>query len=132
MPASPPMSRASLRTLADARLADARVLLAARRYAAAYFLCGSAVECGLRAACLHAEVEPQTDDLSALVQAAGLGEDLHHLARSNLRFRRHWAVVKDWTPLSRYQQRSAAETADLFQAVADMHSGVLPWVKRYW
>jgi HEPN domain-containing protein len=38
-----------LRQLAEERLLDAAALLAARRWAGAYYLAGHAVECGLKA-----------------------------------------------------------------------------------
>lgn len=66
------------------RLADTRVLLTNRRYAAAYYLCGYAVECGLKA-CIARQIrrhevppssrfssEVYTHDLSRLVTLAGL------------------------------------------------------------
>ncbi len=43
------MNRTDLQALAEARVADARVLLDANRWAAAYYLLGYAVECGMKA-----------------------------------------------------------------------------------
>ncbi|MBV9327461.1 MAG: HEPN domain-containing protein [Chloroflexi bacterium] len=45
------MNRAEYRRIARAKLADAQVLLRARRYDAAYYLAGYVVECGLKAWC---------------------------------------------------------------------------------
>jgi HEPN domain-containing protein len=43
------MNRTDLQILAEDRLKDAEVLLAKGRFAAAYYLAGYAVECGLKA-----------------------------------------------------------------------------------
>jgi len=43
------MDRTDLQILADARIEDAKVLLNGRRWAAAYYLLGYAVECALKA-----------------------------------------------------------------------------------
>jgi HEPN domain-containing protein len=43
------MNRADLQSLSNLRLADARALLSAGRFAAAYYLAGYAVECALKA-----------------------------------------------------------------------------------
>ena len=42
------MTRADFQKLANERVADARALLAARRWGGAYYLAGYAVECGLK------------------------------------------------------------------------------------
>ena len=47
------MNRNDLQILADARVADAEALLTAGRWAGAYYLVGSAVECALKA-CISA------------------------------------------------------------------------------
>ena len=43
------MDRSDLQVLAEARVVDAEALLEAGRWAAAYYLLGYAVECGLKA-----------------------------------------------------------------------------------
>lgn len=43
------MNRKELQSLAETRLADAKVLLKNRRYDAAYYLAGYAIECALKA-----------------------------------------------------------------------------------
>jgi hypothetical protein len=43
------MNRAELQRLAKERISDAKVLLAARHWSAAYYLAGYAVECALKA-----------------------------------------------------------------------------------
>jgi hypothetical protein len=50
------MNRAELQQLAEDRRLDAEALLAAQRWAGAYYLAGYAVECGLKA-CIMAYVE---------------------------------------------------------------------------
>jgi hypothetical protein len=43
------MNRNEFQRIARARVADARVLLGAKRYSGAYYLCGYAIECALKA-----------------------------------------------------------------------------------
>ena len=50
------MNRRDFRRLAEEQLRDARVLMAGRRYAAAYYLAGYAIECGLKA-CVARQVK---------------------------------------------------------------------------
>ena len=78
------MNRRTLQTLARDRLADARALLRAHRYAAAYYMAGYAVECALKA-CITKHVnrhdfpdkklatDSYTHDLNRLVTAATSG-----------------------------------------------------------
>ena len=119
------------------------MLFAERRYAGAYYLCGYAVECALKA-CIAGQTkrgefpDPRkardgfTHDLVRLVKVAELDVFLEAEERADALFRQHWSVVKDWSEESRYQQRSAAEARDLLAAVTDSRHGVLQWVRRHW
>ena len=82
------MNRSDFRRLAEMRLVDAQVLLTNRRYAAAYYLTGYAVECGLKA-CIARQIRRYefppsaqffrdvfTHDLTKLVTLAGLAAPL--------------------------------------------------------
>ena len=77
------MNRADLQALSDARLADGAALLAAGRFAGAYYMLGYAVECGLKAAVAkqirehdfpdrQLVVDSYTHDLVKLLKLSGL------------------------------------------------------------
>src|SRR5712692_7302814 len=59
----PGMNRNDLRRLARIRLKEARVLLKAACYDGAYYLCGYAVECGLKACIAKATRRSEFPDL---------------------------------------------------------------------
>ena len=77
------MNRNELRELALIRLKEAKSLLDSRNYEGAYYLCGYAVECGLKA-CIAKKTnrhdfpdkntvnESYTHELSKLLRLAGL------------------------------------------------------------
>jgi hypothetical protein len=106
------ISAAELRRTARARLADAEVLLKSRRYDAAVYICGYAVEIALKARIcrtLHwagypstpAEFERyrtfQTHDLDVLLNLSGRARTVKRKAFAD------WSlVVYDWNPESRY------------------------------
>jgi hypothetical protein len=56
------MDRSDLQVLAEARVADAEALLHGGRWAAAYFLLGYAVECGLKACAARQFREPEINE----------------------------------------------------------------------
>lgn len=119
---------AGLRKMARARLADAEVLFAKRRYDGAVYLCGYAVELMLKARIcptLHWAGFPNTKSeweglasfkvhrLDMLLKLSGREAviRLKHLAK--------WSVVARWDPESRYNPigtatRTAAE--DMIEA----------------
>jgi hypothetical protein len=114
LPYPPPLTRATLRKLADARVADAQVLLKGRRYAAAYYLCGYGVECAFKACVartsnrgdfpdLSKVRDSYTHDLSRLVRVAGLESSLAAEEKSDPQFQRYWLAVRVWSEQSRYQ-----------------------------
>jgi len=82
------MNREDFQKLTQERLKDAEALLRQQRYSAAYYLCGYAVECALKA-CIAKQTkefdfppDPATireiyvHDLEKLTKSAGLGADL--------------------------------------------------------
>jgi hypothetical protein len=44
----------------------------------------------------------------------------------------NWAVVRDWSEVTRYQRVASAEAENLYKAIVDAELGVLPWIKTYW
>ncbi len=115
-----------------------------RRYAAAYYLCGYAVECGLKA-CIARQIrrhefppssrfssDVYTHDLSRLVTLAGLTDSLASQITASPGFESNWLVVKNWSEHSRYESRTRREAEDLLAAVTQSPDGVMEWIRSYW
>ena len=118
-----------LRTIARARLRDARVLLRARRFDGAFYLCGYAVELALKARICQTlkwtgfpETSQdfkglqsvKTHDLEVLLRFSGVESRVKasHLAE--------WSVVLDWNPDKRYQaigQSTPQQATDMVTSV---------------
>jgi hypothetical protein len=137
------MNRNDLKVLARIRIRDAHVLLSAGNYEGAYYLCGYAIECGLKA-CIARKTKahdfPDKDMVSAsythnlhqLVKTAGLELILKRAIQKDKHFEKSWAVVKDWTEKSRYEKTSNKKAKDLYLAVTNKRSGVMKWIEKYW
>src|SRR5436309_6805545 len=109
------VNRSDWQKPATERVADAKALLGAGRWAAAYYLAGYAVECGLKACVLvrlAAQPEVMFDDrkysekcwthnLIQFVDAAGLRAPLDADPAADPELLADWDVVKDWSELSR-------------------------------
>ncbi|HYM13043.1 MAG TPA: HEPN domain-containing protein [Bryobacterales bacterium] len=136
------MDHREFQNLALERLEDARALLAAKRYAGAYYLAGYAIECALKACISGLTMQddfPPKDaaryyvhDLAKLLESAGLGARLREEAASNERFEANWATAKDWTEEARYGARDQQQAEALLAAVGDPQHGVLQWLRKYW
>lgn len=112
-----------VRTIARARLRDARVLLQANRFDGAFYLCGYSVELALKARIcqtLKWSGFPETanefkglqslktHDFEVLLRLSGVE------ARVKAKYLAEWSVVLDWNPEKRYQpigQSSAQQAA---------------------
>jgi HEPN domain-containing protein len=136
------VNRRDFQRLARVRLQDARVLLARRRYDAAYYLAGYAVECALKA-CIAKQTrrfdfppraiqDIYTHDLERLIRGADLADELRREIQAERLFEANWAKVLDWTEESRYQRTSAADALGFVQAIADPQHGVLQWLETWW
>jgi hypothetical protein len=139
------MNRTELRQLAEDRVLDAKTLLDAARWSSASYLAGYAVECGLKA-CILARVERTgiifvdkkfvekcwTHDLEALVQAADLQPARGIAIGADPALGANWQYLKDWSEEARDQQKTEPEARNLYEAIADPTSGVLPWVRNHW
>jgi HEPN domain-containing protein len=110
-----------LRSVARARLGDARALLAARRYDSAIYLAGCAVEVALKARICRTlrwadfpsskkEFEGltslKTHSLDLLLRLSGVE------ARIKQRYLKEWSIVKKWDPEMRYHPTGKAAHAD--------------------
>lgn len=73
-----------------------------------------------------------THNYKELLGLAGLkGEYDQALAADSL-FGSNWAICSEWSPESRYQEKSSAEAHFLLVAITDPTHGVLGWIKKYW
>lgn len=118
------VTRTELRKIARARLKDAQVLFRGRRYDAAIYICGYAIEIALKARICRtlrwsgypstrSEFEQyrsfRTHDLEALLHLSGIEDRI----RAN--FVAEWLAVTAWDPEARYQPAGSAkkEAAEL-------------------
>jgi HEPN domain-containing protein len=139
------VNRAEAKQFADEWVVDAKTLLDAGRWHAAYYLVGYAVECGLKA-CVLAYVDNTgiifqdkkyaercfTHDVESLVKAADLDVARGLAIQADPVLGVNWQVVKDWNVDIRYQQKDEAAARRLYDAVTDSAHGVLPWIKSHW
>ncbi|WP_019866645.1 HEPN domain-containing protein [Methylovulum miyakonense] len=137
------MNKTELEHLADIRIKEAEILLAADCYHGAYYLAGYALECILKA-CVAKQVkafdfpdkklanDSYTHDFIKLFNIAGLKQELSEQESQNKEFKLNWAVASKWSEESRYDCAITKQNAhDLFNAITDSQSGVLPWLKNY-
>lgn len=138
------MNRKEFQKLAHQRIKEARILLQKRQASGAYYLAGYAVECALKA-CIAKQTKryefPDKDkvnqswkhDLTDLVKAAGLEQELKGLLQAQHAFKLNWTLVKDWNTKKRYDLRITIQAArDLQGAITDPNDGVLQWLSRHW
>jgi HEPN domain-containing protein len=136
----PDLSKRSLVELAEAKLADAKLLLENDKAANAYYLAGYAVELLLKAAIssrFQAETIPDpgwardifTHDLEKLVRLALLDDDLRRNSDVDDEFRARWDIVSEWKEDSRYYVRERRDAEALIQAIDDPDHGVFQWLK---
>jgi HEPN domain-containing protein len=113
-------------------------------YDGAYYLCGYAVECALKA-CIarrtqrHDFPPPRrvvermyTHDLGELLIQSGLRDEFEAAMRADPDLDDNWSIIRDWSEESRYGRRERAAAEALYAAVADRRHGVLRWFRRYW
>jgi HEPN domain-containing protein len=139
------LNRAHLQQLSSDRIEDAKTLLAASRWSAAYYLSGYAVECALKS-CILRRIENTgiifelkkfaeecwTHDIEALTKKADLDNSRGLEIATNAQFGIYWQRVKDWNEASRYRISTQTTAEELFESVNDPTSGVLPWLKKFW
>ena len=146
LPGETRLKRQELQRLAEERLADAKVLLAAQRWSGAYYLAGYAVECALKA-CVLAHIEAHmevlftekrfvekcwTHKIETLVTQAQLSDRLESAEVDNEDLRQNWQVVKDWDEESRYKTKTQQDADELLAAITDPKAGVLTWLRNLW
>lgn len=138
------VNRRDLQRLARIRLAEARVLLAGKKYDGAYYLAGYAVECALKS-CIAKQFrkfdfpdkklvnDSHTHNLEQLLSVSGLKQVHKQELETNAEFAVNWSVVRDWSEKGRYSlARSRAEASDLYAAITARRHGILKWLKKHW
>jgi hypothetical protein len=143
------MNRNDLQRLAELRLSEAKVLLAADLPEGAYYLAGYSVECALKA-CIARRTQQHdfpdkklvdksyTHDLEKLVDAAGLSDLLKNDIARNDELDLDWETVREWSEQSRYDLFEGEPTGGwvvakmLIDAVESETGGVLRWIKLSW
>ncbi|MFH1344865.1 MAG: DNA-binding protein [Pseudomonadota bacterium] len=134
--------RATFQQLAEARLAEARLLLANGHPSGAYYLAGYAIECALKAkiaADFRANEIPElkrvqnvyTHDLSALLTLANLTERFDAERKANPRLYQRWTTIKEWSEKARYVISTEVEASAILDAV-DGDEGMLQWLRNRW
>jgi HEPN domain-containing protein len=138
------VNRLELQQLAEDRIADAAILLAAGRWSGAYYLAGYALECGLKACIANLTnqddfprdrkfvEECYTHNLEKLLKSAGLKATLDAVSLANPKFAAQWGIARDWQETSRYEQKTQAEAQKLYDAITNNSDGVLPWIRIRW
>ncbi len=137
------MNRSDFKKLTQIRLREARILLKAGCHEGAFYLCGYAVECALKA-CIAKQtrryefpdkkkaIQSHVHDLSDLVKLGGVEQDLFARIQEDSKLQTNWNLVKDWDENSRYRRPSKQEARDLYKATADPEHGVLKWIRQHW
>jgi hypothetical protein len=140
------VNRLQWQQFAERWLVDAKALLDAHRWAAAYYVAGYAVECGFKA-CILARVAAEaevifedrrfsekcwTHTVPELVHLAGLEAILAADVAANPALLKNWLVVKDWTERSRYRTTSHQKAKRLYRAITDNPNGVMQWIRAHW
>ncbi len=137
------MNKYELEVLSAIRIKEAEVLLKAECYHGAYYLAGYALECILKA-CIAKQIkqfdfpdkklanDSYTHDLSKLLITAGLKLELMQQENKDINFKLNWSVANKWSEESRYEHSIQRQDArDLYEAITETESGVLPWLKKY-
>ena len=141
-------TRIEWQQLAECRIEDARANLdpAVGRWAAAYYLIGYAVECGLKSCVLariaaHPEdiyenkrfsLDAWTHDFEKLLELSGLVVERDTDVKANPVLKSNWQRMEDWSEESRYAQSTRFEAERLFDAVTNTNDGVMQWIRRRW
>jgi HEPN domain-containing protein len=139
------LNRSDFQKLAEMRIDDAKALLNQGKWAAAYYLAGYAVECGLKA-CIIATLKKSDDwpekqfsvrcynhNLNELLELAGLKDIQEAEAKADAAFDKFWSFAKDWQFDSRYEHATTENDAKrMYQAITDPTHGVLQWIRKQW
>jgi hypothetical protein len=120
------------------------MLLANRRYSAAYYLAGYAIECGLKA-CIARQIRQYefppsarfsrdvfTHDLRELVRHADLVNQRDARVARSPQFKLNWEVVQRWSERSRYENWTRQQAQQILDAIDQTLAGVMQWIRQHW
>jgi HEPN domain-containing protein len=133
--------RATFQKLADARLAEATLLLESGFPSGAYYLAGYAIECALKAviaAGFRANEIPDksrvnsiyTHNLKVLLSLADLESPLEQDMSGNSGLRESWATISKWSEHARYEISTHDAAATMLEAVGAADKGLLSWLRK--
>jgi hypothetical protein len=137
------MNRNDLRRIARIRLKEATVLLQGGCYDGAYYLCGYAAECALKACIakttrrsefpdLEKVKDSYTHKLPALLKVAGLNALLDAECTAHPAFKVNWTTSIEWSEKDRYVEHDEHKARALYRAITDRKHGVMRWIRQYW
>jgi HEPN domain-containing protein len=138
------VNRDILRSLANARIEEARILLDNGQWTGSYYMAGLGVECALKS-CLAAAVKeydfPDKDFVNAMYVHnlerllrlnGGLWNSLQPDMKADVKLETNWNTVKDWDDSRRYVIVEELEARALYAATTEIPSGMMVWIKGKW
>jgi hypothetical protein len=138
------MNRNDFQQLTEDHLRHAKALLDAELYSGAYYICGYAVECALKA-CIcsrtnqfdfyaHPEIARKawSQKFANLIDVSGLKEEFEAARLDDSVLDIHWKDVENWSEDSRYERSLQEDAQALYSAMSDPVHGVLACIKRFW
>lgn len=138
------MNRDDFQELAFIRLKEAKILLDNECWDGAYYLCGYAIECALKA-CISKKTKEHdfppprstiekyyTHNLKLLMESAGLDIQLKSDMEKDKDLEINWNIIVIWNETCRYERRNGGNAKELYSAVSDLEHGVLRWLKQHW
>jgi hypothetical protein len=134
------LSKQDLVDLAEAKLADAKLLLNAERSGNAYYLAGYAIELMLKAILssrFRVDTLPDPEwstkvfihNFGKLADLALLKGELPESADSDPEFFARWQIALQWKETSRYDSRGTNAAQELIEAIEHPEHGVLQWLR---
>ncbi len=137
------LSRDDFKQLTNIRLKEAKLLLENGCYDGAYYLCGYAAECALKA-CIAKQTNkydfPDKDtvndsychNLNKLLGLAELTLPAKDERKTNKKLEVNWSIAIGWNEGSRYLTHTKIEAESLYSAITNKRDGVLKWIRKYW
>lgn len=140
------MDRLEWQQLAERWLVDAKAMLKAHRWSAAYYVAGYAVECALKA-CVVARIVNNsgvvfedrrfsekcwTHNFDELIKLAELDAMRAADSAANPALHRHWLILKDWSEAARYRTVPHRTAKRFINVIIDRVIGVMKWIKEHW
>jgi len=140
------VNRGDFQELAELHLQHGEALLDAKLYSGAYYMCGYAVECALKACICKNTAQfdfyphPRkvvenawSHDFTKLVGVAGLQDQFRLARNTDAVLHVNWNEIDGWSEDSRHESKKGSQAAEnLITAVSDPDHGVLACIKRYW